>query len=244
MLNLDDIPAAAYIPSGVTPSVKSYFYHSKDYTPNLVRGFDKVICISLEHRVDRQKAFWEEIPKSGWPFKTPEIFKAISLKDVVVPRTWSGYPAAYACAQSHIAVLEQQIKEDGLYLVLEDDVCFADDFKKKVLDFLAVVPNDWEGLMIGGDHNGQPYYEMGIPGVVRCHCTFCMHCYALRGRLLRDLVAASKTANVVTDIVLANMARNYKVYACHPFIAGQSGSLSDLTGETRGRFFGNGGFRR
>jgi len=66
---------------------------------------------------------------------------------------WKKGPSTWGCLCSHRLVLEQAI-DDGVdsLLILEDDVCFDEYFREGVEAFLSQVPEDWDGLMFGGQH--------------------------------------------------------------------------------------------
>jgi hypothetical protein len=134
-------------------------------------------------------------------------------------------------------------------LVLEDDVCFAEGFRNGVESFLRAVPDDWDGLMLGGQHiiekNGWP--EMIKPGVYRCLDCERTHGYAVRGRYLAMLCRRWRgggkfNGDAHCDHIMGrdpDLQRTHKVYAPEFFLLGQERSLSDVTGAIVPRKFWN-----
>jgi len=104
-------------------------------------------------------------------------------------------------------------------------------FAEKVRTFLAEVPDDWDQLMLGGQHYGSARGRTDNARIVRCTNCQRTHAYALRGRFLRDLYQRwMETRSGHCDHVMGPMQRNYRVYAPEPFLCGQGQGKSDIRG--------------
>jgi hypothetical protein len=196
--------------------------------------FSAVYLVNLKRRPDRLAAALAELHKHDWPFREPVIFPAIDGYALPVPATWQNTPGAYGCRQSHVRILEDTIlKGEQSVLVMEDDIRLCDDFTQRCREFLQAIPSAWEGIMLGGAHNIQPFHgnpPSVAPGVVRCMSTALTLAYAVRGRLLYDLCVqwAGGTHDHI-DQKFATLQSNYHVYAPDPFVITPSGSASDIS---------------
>jgi hypothetical protein len=177
----------------------------------------------------------------GWPFREPEIFEAIDGNRVPCPPGFVQGGGAWGCLQSHRQVLERAI-HDGVnrLLVLEDDLCMRPGFVADVERFLREVPEDWDQLMLGGQHCSPA--KPAKPGIVRCGgpqgCQR-THAYAIRGKFLRDLYAHWCRPGEAghCDWSMGPLQERYKVYAPDPFVFGQDRSHSDIAGGMQAKRF-------
>lgn len=216
---------------------------------NLRDYFDRVVLINLERRPERRARVLHTLSLIDWPFRAPEIFQAFDGSTSAVPTGWKASPGAWGCLRSHQMVLEQAIA-DGIsnVLVLEDDVCFASNFRTRIEEFLIALPQDWDQLMIGGQHKTQ----FGWPATVNVSVTRTFacegtHCYAIRGDYMRRLVerwggGGLLDGNVHCDWIMARdpeMQRAHKVYSPSSFLAGQDRGRSDVASLNRPRMFWN-----
>lgn len=202
---------------------------------NLSETFDRVVVINLARRPERLTRFWETLGR--WPFKMPQRFEAVDGLEAGVPDGWDKGPGAWGCLLSHRLVLESAIN-DGIrsLLVLEDDAYPVANFASLSEKFLANVPNDWDGLMLGAEIL-QPPLPIS-PGVVRCVAANRSHAYAVRGDFMRVLLQSwQNTVNDHCDIIISSLMRRFRFYAPDPFLIGQDAGRSDVTGLKEGLRF-------
>jgi len=211
--------------------------------------FERVVLINLKRRPDRLARVMQELKRCKWPFKMPEIFEAVDGHASPTPPKWGFGQGAWGCMQSHKRVLQDAI-DDGVekLLVMEDDVCFADTFCVSIKRFLQKVPDDWDQLMIGGQHfnlHGEP--PLVRPGVVRCTDCERPHCHAVRGNYMLKLLERWHGGGPFNGLGHCDwiMGRDpelqfaHKVYAPRKFLAGQERGQSDINGGLLPRKFWN-----
>lgn len=215
------------MPTTIQPKRHTRTYEKKaDY-------FSEVWVISLERRGDRLHKFFERLRNLDWPFKQPVVFTAIDGEKVGVPRYWQTGSGSYGCLRSHASILERAIQSDAdSILVIEDDAIFSQEFPSKLHEFLHSVPEDWECLMLGGQHANDDFIwvdnaivkpKSGV-GIQRTHC------YALRGQaVMKHLYQTWMNSTVHCDWVMGPAMLNFNTYAPHPFLVGQVEGGSDIS---------------
>jgi len=196
--------------------------------------FDQVWVINLKRRPERLARFWSEIKKANWPFCRPQVFNAIEGDKVGVPKFWQTGGGSYGCLRSHLVLLERAIQDDvKSILVLEDDAVLTKTFATDVADFLAIVPDDWQCLMLGGQPVNSQMIPV-VPGVVRAGGGGGIqrtHCYALRGHeAMKALYRTWANSAVHCDWVMGPCMAKFNTYAPDPFIVGQAEGKSDISG--------------
>jgi hypothetical protein len=213
---------------------------------NLLTYFDRVVLINLKRRPDRLKQAQDALRQCRWPFKWPEVFEAVDGSTALIPPHFKHGPGAWGCLKSHKQILEQAVKDHVRnILILEDDICFVDNFRKLAEGFLQLVPDDWDQLMLGGQHMSKPIQVK--PGIFRCAGCERTHCYAVRGEFMGKLIerwsgGGKFQGNGHCDWIMgrdSDLQPKYRVYAPVIFLVGQSPSNSDVTGQKTPRLFWN-----
>jgi hypothetical protein len=199
--------------------------------------FDATFCINLDRRPDRWAEFLRDLPQA-WPWPPPERLAAHDGAGGSPP-WWPAGPAAWGCYQSHMNVLRQAAgRRCRAVLVLEDDVMFCENFLNLARCWLSQVPEDWQVLYLGGEHTLGPVpllTEMpdGCPSVLEPSGVRRTHAYVVRGTTLPYLSSylAQNTWDEV-DVVLNDFiqAGGVSSYCPGPWLVGQRGGVSDLTG--------------
>ncbi len=178
-------------------------------------GIEKIYCISLANRVDRQK-------------EARGHFAAVGLADrvefVIVekhPRHIEQgiYESHLLCMQKGIASGAQRI------LIFEDDVIFdrtTPEHVARALDFLDT-HNTWHMLLLGGliSHSSATEH----PSIRRVRYRSLTHAYVIHRRLAETIVR-QPWKDVPYDDFL-KFLKDPETYALYPSIAFQSDSRSD-----------------
>lgn len=212
--------------------------------------FDWVVVLNLKRRPDRLQRFNKAMAEIDWPFKTPEVFEATDGSQSTMPSAFKSGAGAWGCLQSHSRIMRETIRRGfNSVLILEDDVCFVRDFTELVARFLALVPPDWDQLMLGGQHtlkfNGPPIEIQH--GLLRCRDCERTHCYAVQGRFKQTLLdrwqgGGKYNGMVHCDWIMGRdpeMQLAHKAYAPKEFVAGQELNHSDIVRTVVPRHFWN-----
>lgn len=203
--------------------------------------FDRIVVINLKRRPDRLAKFRNYVNQTDWPFQEVEVFEAVDGDKVGTSYKWKTGGGSYGCMRSHTRILEQALMDDvQRILIFEDDAYFPrpDSFRDEITRFLSEVPSDWDALWIGGQHvnrNGARPPKPVRQGIVRCSDAERTHCFALQGKVIRDLYRRWVSCEEHIDWVCGPFLGNYNTYAPNPFIAGQDGGKSDISGRNNVR---------
>lgn len=197
--------------------------------------FDRVYLINLKRRQDRLAEFRQLQQDNGWNLPEPILFEAIDGNAVGVPTYFQQGGGAWGCCLSHREILQRVVMDGVSALILEDDLVWKPDAWERLQTFVKSVPNDWDQLMIGGQHM-EAAKEIAS-GVVQCARTERTHAYAIRGRAAQSLLNLWFTCSVHIDWVMGPWQKSWKVYAPDPFIFGQNAGRSDISGNLNERKF-------
>lgn len=193
--------------------------------------FDRIVLINLDKRKDRLGSFKAKI--LSYPSLHGYIrYRAVHGDTVTVPGFFISGGGAYGCRQSHLRVLEDAMM-DGVnsILVLEDDVRFVPNFEEKLKAFMKVVPDDWEGLMLGGQSMDPGPSPTGIDGVMKAHNTQRTHAYVVRGlEPMQDLYRLWARCDRHIDHWFGQWQVKHAVYQPDPWLCGQDETPSDISG--------------
>lgn len=194
--------------------------------------FDRVVVINLDRRKDRWKSFQKKLAKINWPFKTPERFSAYDGEKLPPPVGWTSGPGTWGCLLSHREVLARALQDNlNNILILEDDVFFAPNFEKRVLEFIKGVPAQWDQLMLGGQYfDDTKVYDISpeIRKVSLCHRA---HAYAVTGVFMKYMYSKLCSSYGHVDHILNKFQDRFNVYTPRHFLIGQDGSPSDISGK-------------
>lgn len=195
--------------------------------------FERVYVINLHTRPDRREEFFRRLDRGGWPFRRPTVYPAIHGDTVGVPEEFSSGGGAYGCRMSHLRILQDCLMAGvKSVLILEDDADVRPGFAAAVARFLARVPADWQGLMLGGQHHAAPD-PTDDAEVVRVRYAQRTHAYAARPEYMRALQRRWGNGTVHIDWRMRDWQHQFRVYAPARWLIGQAGGRSDIAGREK-----------
>ena len=203
--------------------------------------FDRVVVVSLRRTPQRIAAFWDRLPRVGWPFMAPDVFDAIDGR-VCPPPSWFGTEpmnGAWGVYRSHLACIERAMN-DGIQrlLLLEDDAEPVDGFGARVARFLDALPADAELVYLGGQTNhyqGHPAQSVNAE-VIRPWSVNRLHAFFLTAAGMRKAYQHLTTRYWITghhiDHHLERLSRagKIKTYAPKEWLVGQAKGYSTILG--------------
>ncbi len=187
-----------------------------------------IFIINLDRREDR----WQHCLSEADKFRfQAERIKAVDCFEVLNPTGLRG--GEYALLQSHKKAIER-IQEDKLRqaIILEDDCAFVDNLNERLSE-LKDVPDDWEVIMLGGNH-----YKIGagsIPpievnkNIMRVFSSFTTHALLVKDVAFQRVIDAIDKLNKPLDLVYRDEFQSRGVmYAPIRNLAKQTDGFSDI----------------
>src|SRR5215212_2518982 len=158
--------------------------------------FPNKVCINLERRSDRWRRMQARFADHGITNVTR--FHALDGLSIDVPASWDDFPGAYACLQSHLAVIENayQNKTDSV-LIIEDDVVFPPHFNRAFSQYIKELPDDWDMLYFGALHGDPPVSV--TEHIVKLTHSLSTYTYALKHTIYEAFIDLNRQALTVLD---------------------------------------------
>lgn len=201
--------------------------------PNLIHlndVFKNVWCISLPSRLDRREETTEELGKYNIDFGFFDASPPISdyLRQLYNTRLLPGETGAF---ESHYKALvkAEQLELENI-LIMEDDIELAPNFDVKFDEAMQKVPDDWDMIYFGGNHESEP--EVLGNGLLKCTETYAIHMVAIRHTIYEALKLTCQMNQYAfpVDFLYATQHSINNVYAFSPALAFQRVDFSDIQG--------------
>ena len=191
-----------------------------------IEKIDKIFCVNLKQREDRKKRCEEIFNEHNL---NVDFFDAIDGKSLNIKAKIK--PGHVGCCLSHREIYKKFLNSNwNTVLVLEDDVEFDLNFKNLFETYFKEVPNDWNLLYFGGNHNNTAKHMIS-EHVHRLHNTYTTHCYMINRRAINFLLNEfdeNKIYNQEVDVHLSNLQKQIPCYGFYPHLAWQRESFSDI----------------
>ncbi len=214
---------------------------------NPVEGIERVYCVNLDRRPERWQAFLDHVAAvEDWPLPEVRRFSATDGAQPDTPAWWNAGGGAWGCRDSHLRILRECLA-DGVesVLIFEDDAKFPADFGELLRNFLRDVPDDWEVIYLGGQHQRENVRkpETIAPGILRPYNVNRTHAWAFRGAGIAkargyfdDLDDWSRYPRDHIDhrAGRATESHAWQVYCPSQWFVLQGANKSDIDGKTHG----------
>jgi len=194
----------------------------------------KTICINLVRRADRKVLMEEELAKHK-DILDYEFIEAIDGREVKNYPENFNTPSLYACLLSHSKALQRaKVHNFDNVLIIEDDVVFCSDLKKRLKLFLDIAPDDWDILMLGyyPFTNYFPEPEPVSQLIYRSKGCMGAFAYMVKKEFYDTVLDAFADEKGFTDNILADLHREHKAYVFQPTMVYVREDYSDLAEKT------------
>lgn len=187
--------------------------------------FDQAFCINLDKRPDRWKLSQKQFKNIGI-----EVERVAAVDGFQEPPA-SIRPGEVGCLKSHLSVFEMA-KERGLksFLMLEDDIEFAEDFNNKFNEIEPQIPS-YEMLYFGSNPHSGERIEFS-KNLNRITYTFSAHCVIFKESCYDDIISALRGPMLnAVDVVYGRNQVVHTAYCVKPALAWQRKDFSDINQE-------------
>jgi GR25 family glycosyltransferase involved in LPS biosynthesis len=185
--------------------------------------FDKVYCISLEHRDDRKISFVSQVKKHN--LGNFEFYKAVNGNEIHNPYFLNN--GAYGLILTNIEILNDCVKNNyKKVLILEDDCYFTDDVKN-IDEFFNFLPDDWDMFYLGGNHNGQNPVKINDK-ILKLNYTFTTHFVAIKETMFSLILDNLNNFSSPIDVIYSKIQNSHNVYCSEMCVAKQINGYSDI----------------
>lgn len=195
----------------------------------LFEYFDETFCINLNHRPDRLELFNNEVLKYDLGKYTRfEGVLGSSIRNEINSNLLDG---EIGIIKSNIEVLNySKSKNYKSILIIEDDCYFTDEVNNLVNKF-DLIPNDWDMLYFGGNHNTHMRVEPPLninEHIVKLHNTYSAHMIAIKSKLFDIIIPLLLKYDKQIDVIYSELQKKYNVYSFYPGVAKQRSGYSDI----------------
>jgi GR25 family glycosyltransferase involved in LPS biosynthesis len=138
-------------------------------------------------------------------------------------------PGVVGCFLSHKAIISLA-RENGIesVLILEDDVAFDDDLNEKFREWYKEVPDNWDMLYLGGNHNVKRIIGKISEHVLRVTQTQTTHAYAVKNTVYDLILDRLETLDKDVDVAYTDVQKQCNAFCFTPRLAWQRPGLSDI----------------
>lgn len=154
-----------------------------------------VFLINLDHRKDRLENSKKELYENGISFKRISAFPASVLNNHFI----NDYlDTEHACKLSHIKALMEANKLNKHSVIMEDDIVFVPDFKKKITNYFSLLNNnnDWDIFFPYCD-----YPPTAETDRLFYKATYCLHFYIINKKSISKLINMMMSSEEPADYV-------------------------------------------
>ena len=195
--------------------------------------FDKVYCINLDRRPDRLENFQNQVNK--YNLGEFERFSAYDGKQLKLPNNVNLRPGEIGIIMSNLDIIRESKKNKyNTILIIEDDCVFNDEIINADT-FFDSLPNNWDMLYMGGNHNThmgiQPPQKINDK-IVKLHSTYSAHFIGIKSTIFDQIENLLEIGEQPLDVEYVKLQKIFNCYSFTPALTSQLVNFSDIQDTT------------
>ena len=187
--------------------------------------FENIYVINLLRRIDRKLHITEQLQKIDC-----KSYKIIEAVDGKLEKTNSRIkPGAIGLLKTYFKIHKELNKGDYV-VIIEDDCVFIDDFNQRLEIFFSNVPEDWNILYFGANHN----YHTGSKTekindfCIKLNNSYAAHCVVFKRAFFERLISYLQRSIIEVDLAISHLQPEYPSYSSVPRMTNQLEGYSDI----------------
>ena len=188
---------------------------------------NSIYVINLKERLDRREHITDQLKKIDC--ENYILFEGVNGKKIDNPTKMPS--GMFGLIKTYLNMYndwKKSPKEN--ILIIEDDCVFLDGFNEKLEEYFSNVPNDWDMLYFGANHN----YHMGEKTetinekCIKLNNSYSAHCVLIKSHVFEELIFGIQTFTIENDVMMANLQKKYNSYSSSETLTTQLVSYSDI----------------
>lgn len=189
----------------------------------------KIFCINLDRRTDKMIQFIDQASKYSLVFERISAVDGLTEIEYKNPLNLPHFSAGdIGCTLSHLKVVKRANELNlSSYIVLEDDALFRPGFSLLYQKFLNQVPDDWDLIYFGANHNNTKPKRIS-ENVVKVNGSFTTHAMMVSCTMYDALIEKWSNPIKNVDVLLSELHDKFNCYCFYPNLVGQRQGFSDI----------------
>lgn len=214
----------------IEPEYNTYKLIYSNLYVDVNKYYDKIYCLNLDRRPDKWDIVKEKFDKLNINAVRYSAIDGNELSQEILSKYNKINKYEIGCMLSHYNIIKNAKKNNyKRILILEDDICFAENFNEKFNKFISNIPNNYKLLYLGAtqhnwkdiEYENEFYYAEGTDG------TFA---YSITSKLYDTILNTDEVNNKPIDYKLWDIQKNFykECFVCYPNIIIADVSDSDI----------------
>ena len=186
-----------------------------------------IYVINLKERIDRKEHILNELTK----IDCDNFILVEGVDGSKIENTSSIKNGAFGLLMTYKNIYQDwKSKGNQQILIIEDDCKFIDDFEKHLNLYVDNVPQNWDILYFGANHN----YHIGYKTLkinnycIKTNNSYSAHCVLIKPYVFEELISLINTNPLEVDVLMSVLQKKYNSYSSHIPLTTQIPSYSNI----------------